>query len=349
MRKLIQVLPLACESLGTRSSCHLVITTDTIILVDASVSLGPRRYGLPPHPKEVAISYLSRQIILAAATIANHVTVTHYHADHYSLPWPRAYEFSNKEIATTIYSNKIVWAKKTDTVNYSQRKRAYWLWKNELLDVRPADGNSFSVGDTEVRFSAPLYHGTSETKMGTVVALSISDGNRKWLYTSDVSGPGHHEVLEFIQQESPDYVLIDGPAVYHPRIQEEEIVQSLRNLRQVYDLVPTVIIEHHFLRTSDWEKILKEKVGIDPKKIFSLADLVKAPRTLLEVDRKQLHRQSPPSKEFYENLKTPTREFKEQLELIARDLPASGYLLDKVMREIQKHQLGEENLYIDER
>ncbi len=335
---MMQVFPIACESLGTRATCHLVITDDTVILIDASVALGPRRYGLPPHPLEVAMSYFCRQIILEAAAIADHVTITHYHADHYSLPWTRVYEFSSEEIATRIYRNKIVWAKNTDTVNYNQKRRAYWLWKQKNLDVRPADGASHKIGNTVIQFSEPLYHGTPKTKMGTVVAVSISDSNKKWLYTSDVSGPGDKSILKFIRQEEPDYVVVDGPASYHPRVSKEEVAQGLQNLANIYDLVPSVVVEHHFLRATDWKQVLKEQVGVDHQKILTFADYAKTPNVLLEQDRKKLHQESPPPKDFYHRLNKMDAEFRDFLKVIAKKIPTTGYLNKTVLREIKKRQ-----------
>ncbi len=341
----MKVFPIACESMGTRSTCHLVITDDTIILIDASVALGPRRYGLPPHPLEVAMSYLCRRVILDVASVAEHVTVTHYHADHYSLPWRRMYEFSDAMVATKIYENKIVWAKKTDTMNYNQRKRAYWLWKQEDLDVRPADGASFVMGETRIQFSGPLYHGTSKTRMGTVVAVSISDGNEKWMYTSDVSGPADDKILEFIRLEEPDFVVVDGPAAYHPRVSSEEVSKSFQNLAMVYDMVPTVIVEHHFLRGVDWEELLKERVGVDSKKILTMADIAKVPRTFLEQDRKHLHQRDPPPKEFYQNLEKMDEDFKRFLMNLARELPVAQYLENLTSRELKKMRSSDDNAF----
>jgi len=47
------VAPVGEESLGVRSMCLYVETRDVRILFDAGVSLAPRRFGLPPHPREL--------------------------------------------------------------------------------------------------------------------------------------------------------------------------------------------------------------------------------------------------------------------------------------------------------
>ena len=52
MLKNIRVTPLAAESLGVRSMCAFVETRDIKVILDAAASLGPSRWGLPPHPRE---------------------------------------------------------------------------------------------------------------------------------------------------------------------------------------------------------------------------------------------------------------------------------------------------------
>lgn len=47
-----RLIPLAAESFGARSMCTYVETRDVKILLDAGVSLRPKRFGLPPHPLE---------------------------------------------------------------------------------------------------------------------------------------------------------------------------------------------------------------------------------------------------------------------------------------------------------
>jgi len=48
----VEVRLLAFDSLGTRSMATVVETGSGRILIDPGAALGPRRYGLPPHPIE---------------------------------------------------------------------------------------------------------------------------------------------------------------------------------------------------------------------------------------------------------------------------------------------------------
>ena len=49
----MEFIPLAEESLGVRSVAAYLATGDVKILLDTGISLAPKRYGLPPHPREV--------------------------------------------------------------------------------------------------------------------------------------------------------------------------------------------------------------------------------------------------------------------------------------------------------
>ena len=74
------------------------MTKSVNILVDPSVSLGPKRFGMKPHALEIAASWISRKTIMDVSKIADIIIQTHYHGDHFTLDSPRKYEFSNKEI-----------------------------------------------------------------------------------------------------------------------------------------------------------------------------------------------------------------------------------------------------------
>ena len=49
----MKIIPIASDSLGVRSMATYVETKDCKILIDPSAALGPKRYGLPPHNKEL--------------------------------------------------------------------------------------------------------------------------------------------------------------------------------------------------------------------------------------------------------------------------------------------------------
>jgi len=50
---MMEIVPLAFDSMGTRSMATFVRTGDTSLVIDPGVALAPARYGLPPHKKEI--------------------------------------------------------------------------------------------------------------------------------------------------------------------------------------------------------------------------------------------------------------------------------------------------------
>lgn len=82
----MELIPIGEESLGVRSMCIYVETRDVRILFDAGMSLAPRRFGLPPHQKELERAREVRAQVTRMAESADLITVSHYHRDHFT-PW----------------------------------------------------------------------------------------------------------------------------------------------------------------------------------------------------------------------------------------------------------------------
>jgi len=164
MLQKIKVLPLAAESLGTRSMCTYVETPDLRVLLDAGVSLSPYRFRLPPHPNEYEAIKEARQKIAEYAEKADVVTISHYHFDHHT----PSYEdwlcnWTDAETAQQIYKGKLVLAKNYRAdINASQRRRGWTFEKTggkHAKSIEFADGKTFSFSETEVKFSRPVFHG----------------------------------------------------------------------------------------------------------------------------------------------------------------------------------------------
>ncbi|MCK4845661.1 MAG: MBL fold metallo-hydrolase [Candidatus Heimdallarchaeota archaeon] len=295
----MKVYPIACESLGTRSFSHIVVTDDVVIMIDPSVSLAPTRFGLPPHPLEIAASWKSRRTILDLIDKVDVIIQTHYHADHYTMGFQRNYEFTNRKTFEVIYSqDKIILAKDhKHHLNFNQQKRAKWLWKKKNLDIKIADSSEYEFGDTKITFSDPVFHGI-DSKRGCVVETFIEDCKSSYLYSSDVCGPATKEATDFVLEKSPDTVILDGPTVYHPNVTQEEKEVAFSNLKLIVDNIPNVYIDHHFLRIKNWSEILKEKIG---KVLPSFSQLNNQKPFLLEAIRKELHQLHPVNEKFYTN------------------------------------------------
>ena len=58
--KSMKIIPISSDSLGVRSMATYIETKDCKILIDPSAALGPKRYGLPPHQKELETLYKTK-------------------------------------------------------------------------------------------------------------------------------------------------------------------------------------------------------------------------------------------------------------------------------------------------
>lgn len=77
--ELMSVKPLAFDSFGVRSMATFVETDGLKVLVDPAVALGPRRYGLPPHPVEICRMKETWDEIRRYAALSDLLVITHYH------------------------------------------------------------------------------------------------------------------------------------------------------------------------------------------------------------------------------------------------------------------------------
>jgi len=310
MLKYIRLVPLAAESLGVRSMCTYVETPDVKMLLDAGVSLGPSRFGLPPHPEEFKAIDLCRKRITEAAEKAEIITLSHYHFDHHTpsyedwlCNWTEA-----RETARRIYEGKIVLMKNPkEKINYSQRRRGWMFRKTggkfaEKLEV--VDGKSFIFGtSTKVKFSEPVFHGSENSFLGWVLMTTIQYQEEKFMFAPDVQGPMRPRTLELILREKPQITMIGGPPLYLSgfRVKEENLQKGLKNLEKIAETVPLTILEHHILRDKDWREKTKDifdKANEYGHKILTAAEFLGENNVFLEAVRKRLFTEKPPSAEF---------------------------------------------------
>jgi predicted metallo-beta-lactamase superfamily hydrolase len=283
----MKIIPIAADSLGTRSMATFVETADCNICIDPAVSLGPRRYGLPPHPLEYKKRDEHWESIKKHAEGSDVLILTHYHYDHHDPEFPE------------LYRGKTVFIKHpTENINRSQKGRAALFLKR--IDGMPekleyADGREFSFGDTGVRFSDAVFHGTGN-RLGYVVEICIKEGNESFVFTSDVEGPNTKEQTDFIIKENPDVVYLDGPLSYMLgyRYSYESLAGAVENILSILNGtdVEKLVIDHHLLRDLNWkEKIAR--VFDAGKKVLTAAEFLGVGNNQLEARRKELFKEHP--------------------------------------------------------
>ena len=287
----MKIKPVAFDSLGVRSMATLVETEDVRIFIDPGVALGPRRYGLPPHPKEYEkLEELARRVEKMAYS-ADIIVVTHYHYDHHD---------PGRRISTDIYLDKDVYLKHPErNINYSQSHRRAPIFL-KAIEGKPhrieyADGRSFEYGNTKIVFSKPVPHGPT-IDLGYVLMVAIYAEGEIFLYTSDVEGPTCSTQVEFIIENRPDIIFLDGPVTYllGHKFTAEELEVSISYLKKILYETPVrwLIVDHHFTRDIRYRERLEDVVNYGRRmgvRVITAAEFGGMKVNTLEAWREQLY------------------------------------------------------------
>jgi hypothetical protein len=266
--------------------CTFVKTSDLNILIDPSVALGPRRYGLPPHEIEIKRMTELMVDIRKHIEVSDLVVITHYHYDHH-----------NPDDARLLAEKKVLLKHPKDKINRSQAERAAFFLerlREVEADVEFADGRSYDFDGVHVSVSSPVYHGANP-RLGFVLEVFIEDGDT-FLFSSDVEGPIHREQLNFMLESDAETVFVDGPMTYMLgyRFSAKSFESSIQNLIELIDKtnVKRIVVDHHLTRDLDYRKKIDsvirrgEEAGTE---VLSAAEFLGKEDLLLEARRKELY------------------------------------------------------------
>ncbi len=287
----MKIVPISFDSMGTRSMATYVETKDLKLFIDPGVALGPIRFGYPPHSIELKRLDEHWKKIVKFAKRSDVLIITHYHYDHF-----------NPNEHLEIYKNKTVLVKhSTEKINLSQKKRsAFFLEQIKELPKRLeyADGKEFRFGETKIRFSKPVFHGTNP-RLGYAIEVLVDDGKYKFIHTSDIEGGSVPDQTEFILKEKPNIVFEDGPLSYMIyRFGNEALKRSFQNMIRIIKETPieTLVVDHHLLRDLKYKERLKPvyEVAKEKKcKVITAAEFLGRKIEMLEAHRKELYKEHP--------------------------------------------------------
>jgi len=271
------------------------IETDLRILIDPGTSIAPKRFGLSPSKLEFEALKSSRTRIQKYAEISDIIIVSHYHYDHFT-PFKRGiYLDSSLKLAGKIYENKKLFLKHpTVKINKSQEKRAGDLLKKlnkmENCVISYADGNSFKIGDTEIKFSKPLPHGPENSRLGYVITSTITWGNESIMHASDVQGPIYDGAKEVILDENPEILILSGPPIYLLgfALGKMDVENAKTNLKEILAEIPTVVVDHHLLRDLKCFNFIKSIEENSNGRLLVASEILNKEPNLLEAKRKEL-------------------------------------------------------------
>jgi hypothetical protein len=172
------------------------------------------------------------------------------------------------------------------------------------------DGASFEYGGTKVKLSKPVPHGEEESGLGWVIMTTIESGEEKIMHASDVQGPMSTRTANMILKEKPKLLILGGPPAYlaGTKVKTAAIQKGLRNAAKIATKVPTILFEHHVLRSENWRE--ETKVVYDAglqagNRILTAAEYVGLQPDLLESIRPRLYEAHPPSEAFLNWCKLP--------------------------------------------
>lgn len=306
---------LAAESLGVRSFASFIETPSIKILIDPGCALGPISGFKIPHPLEYQKLEDKTNEIIEYAKKSDVIIISHYHNDHFK-NWIIDYDYinTNPEIAESIYSNKILYVKDIrNKINYSQKKRADIFFSNVKKccdEIYFSDNKKIEFGNTELKFSEPVFHGEHKSSRGWVIMTSIFDidVNKTITFTSDVQGPVIDKTLNHILKIKPDILFLDGKKVYNKSILFSNTLISIAN-----SIKPNkIVIDHHFLRNLNWRDWIEKYLPEKSEQFYCGAEFNGEKILQLEALRPKLFKDYPISKKFLQwmNLKQSVRKLK---------------------------------------
>jgi len=281
----MKIVPLASDSLGTRSMATYVESENIGILIDPAVALSPSRFNLPPHPLELQRKEEQLNLIKEKAKQSSIIIITHYHYDHHNPD------------ELSIYQDKILLIKDLENfINESQKIRAHYFLekiKGVPKRIEIADNKEWLMENIKIKFSSPVTHGPKEY-LGYVIQILISNENENFIFTSDVQGIVNDDQLNFILENNPKILYADGPMTYmlNYRYRKEDLEISINNIKRIINEtdVETIILDHHLARDENFKDYLKEILNQNKTKILTAAEYLGKENELLEARRRELYK-----------------------------------------------------------
>lgn len=284
---------LGTESLGVRGLCCFIKTKKHKILIDPGIALGYTRYGLLPHPLQVAVDERIQKRIVKRWSEATDVVISHFHGDHTPLADANPYQFNIKKIIGLNPKVKI-WTKDSNHFSPVEKNRAESLFLILNKKLISPEGREQKV----LTFSKPVPHGEAYGNLITVMMTKIEEDGI-FVHASDIQLLNNKAISQILSWE-PDVVVAGGPPLYLYKLSENQIRRAWNNAKLLSGKVDTLILDHHLMRSNEGLKWLKRLSSETGKKVICGADFMKKPKILLEARRKSLYKDMPVPEGWHE-------------------------------------------------
>jgi hypothetical protein len=179
-----------------------------------------------------------------------------------------------------------------DFGDYSERRRELiengkrWFdlrakrWNSypEILEstrIKWMDGKKFDFGKTRISFTQPLFHGIEFSRVGWVCSIMIDYEGERLIHSSDLDGPVIEAYADWIVQQKPDILILDGPMTYMlgymlNRINFERCLKNGSRIASA--LEGKMIYDHHLTREPRFREKTEPVWRAGKDKIFTAAE-----------------------------------------------------------------------------
>lgn len=289
----MQIEILGCESFGARSLACAVKTGEKKILIDPGVALARLRYGLPPHPVEVAAALRIRKKVLAALESVTDIVISHYHGDHMPMKAEDPYQLPVEALPPL--EGVRFWCKGPKNISGLSARRRKELSHFLGSSLPASEGISFDG----ISFSSPVPHGTRDKGFGTVMMTRICEGDDVFVHSSDIQLLDRETVLEVLAWK-PTIVFASGPPLYLSHQVPEASKEAFENALLLAQNVDTLILDHHLLRSLEGYRWLKKLAEEVENTVLCAAEFMGKKPELLEAQRKILYEKLPVPRGWHE-------------------------------------------------
>jgi predicted metallo-beta-lactamase superfamily hydrolase len=282
----MEIAILGTESLGARGLCCRIRAGGRTILIDPGVALGELRYGLPPHPQEVAAAARIREVILRELAGATDVVFSHYHGDHVPLASPSPFQLPLARVA--LGEGTRLWYKGPEFLSRGSLRR-----RDEL--IRALGGAAVAAEgyrDDRITFSRTVSHGGPARRLGGVMMTRIADGDEVFVHTSDMQLLDPVAVAT-IAGWMPTVVFASGPPLYLSSLSLDDRKTAWVHARFLAETARVLILDHHLLRSRQGLAWPARLAALSPADVTCAAAFGGAPPRLLEASRDELYRNRP--------------------------------------------------------
>jgi len=286
---------LGAESLGVRSLCVFVTTNNRRILIDPGIALGYRRFGVLPHPFQIAIgNNIRKNIISILKSGVTDIVFSHYHGDHIPLPDANPYQLDAYQVSQ-YFKKPQLWCKSSENISNHMLIR-----RKELMKILQRDfPNSEGETDGNLSFSPSVSHG--RMKKNHVMMTRIEEGDIIFVHASDIQLLDNKAISQIIKWK-PTIVLASGPPFYLKQYQTKDIYdKAWKNALKLAEKSSTLILDHHLCREKDGLNFISKLSGKTGKKIICAAQFMEKKPMLLEAYRQELYNELPVDPKWHDN------------------------------------------------